>query len=1076
MHTSLWYTLVLAALLFQPPTLWSQYGAGTILGTITDPSGAVVPGAKVTVKNNATNELRSFVTDTAGDFLFTALPSGTYTLTAASASFKTATVSDVSLRVNTQVRADISMQLGVVAETVRVAATTPQLQTNTAALGTVIDRRTILELPLNARNFFDLIALTPGVLKVTGASSAMDNRSAEIGGIRNISTNMMVDGADFSVVNINNPAIALSLDTIEEFKVQLNFMDASYGHGAAGIDMVTQRGGNAFHGALYEFVRNRAFQAGQFFRPARGAPRFSFNQFGVSGGGAIVKDRTFYFGNYEGRRRRTGTILQGFVPTAEMHTGDFSATGRTIRDPLNSNQLPFAGNRIPSSRFNRISQELLQYFPLPNFLNQRPGVNFLVTPSDSERRDQFTVRMDHKISAGGTLFGRYSFGDNSLGNAAYRVGRGQTRPDRTQSIALGHTHLFRSNLISETRAGLTKASLARLGDGDRFSTNYARQLGIKNLAPDPGDYFEPSISLTGYAPGTPSDGPGGFVGYGGRGFQNNLYYRLGESVTYIRDRHSFKFGGDVSRLMGGFRDAINQGGIFSFSGNFGGDAFADYLLGLPQSAAGSLGSVGDFGGVAKYSIGTQFQWFVQDDWKLTSRLTLNIGLRHELFLPWRGRMANFDLPSGRQLLAGSADYYIPGTGLIRGSGPPLLPKRPGRTDKNNLAPRLGIAYRLGAKSTIRLGTGVFYALDSSGATLSRSTVTVPFLVSANLVSSPSRPDLFMSELFPAPEATSATVSGNVDLGKRSGYIYQYNFNIQHQVRPGLLVETGYMGNTAHKQEGTVFVNQPRLPSDPAAPEPFSARMPYPNLVPGFSQTSNYQWSNYNAMFVKLEQRVSNGLSYTAAYTYAKMIDSGGAGQNMYNRRLEHGLAGNDVRHNFIASYVYELPIGRGRSFHIQNKLLDGVVGGWQVNGITSFRSGMSFSITTANDIANVGTGGQRANATGVKPTKLNPRTNNLRGFDISAYSVPPRGAFGNLGPNTQPGFGINNWDFSAVKNFPVSWLGESSRLQIRAEWFNFFNHTQFLNPASTANVPVSFGIVTGALDPRILQLAGKLYW
>ena len=260
-----------------------------------------------------------------------------------------------------------------------MAATTPQLQTDTAALGTVIDSRTILELPLNARNFFDLAALTPGALKTWGASSVMDERSIEIGGIRNTSTNAMLDGVDFSVANINNPAIALSLDVIEEFKVQVNFMDASYGHGAAGIDMVTKRGSNAFHGVVYDFVRNRAFQSGQFFRPPAGAPRFSYNQFGAAAGGPIVKDKLFYYGNYEGRRRRTGVILQGLVPTAEMHRGDFSGLGRTIRDPFNNNQ-PFPGNRIPETRWDPIARQLIQYFPYRTSSISVPALTFWLRP------------------------------------------------------------------------------------------------------------------------------------------------------------------------------------------------------------------------------------------------------------------------------------------------------------------------------------------------------------------------------------------------------------------------------------------------------------------------------------------------------------------------------------------------------------------------------------------------------------------------------------------------------------------------------------------------------------------------
>lgn len=1064
--------------LLVPAALLAQYGTGAILGTVTDPTGAVVPNATVTARHTATNETRTFTTDPNGNFEFRAVLSGPWSVTATAPSFKTGTVQDVVLRVNTQVRVDIALQLGAVSETVQVVALTPQLQTNTAVLGTVIDNRTMLELPLNARNFFDLVALTPGALRTAGASSVMDERSIEIGGIRNTSTNAMLDGVDFGVLNIGNPAIALSLDAIDEFKVQMNFMDASYGHGAAGIDMVTKRGANAFHGVAYDFIRNRSFQAGQFFRPPAGAPRFSYNQFGASAGGAIRRDKTFYFGNYEARRRRTGIILQGLVPTTANQRGDFSALGRPTRDP-NNNNAPFPNNTIPASRFDPIAQKMIQYFPAPNFIGVRPGINFLVTPSDTERRDQFTGRIDHRLSDKGTLFGRYSFADDSLGNVAYIKGKGLIRPDRTQHLALGYTHLFSSNLISESRAGFTKAFLARQSDGERFSTNYVADLGIKNLAPSPGDYTLPNVTLTGYAPGTPT-GTAGFVGYGSRIVQNNIYYRLGETLTWVRGRHSLKIGGDASRLMVGYAQGSAQDGTFNFSGNFAGDSFADYLLGLVQSASGGLGSLGDFGGVAKYSFGTQFQWFVQDDWKITDRLTLNLGVRHEIFLQWRGRLANFDLATNRQLLANRADYFQPGVGgvsggLVRGSGDPLLPERPVQTDYNDVAPRLGLAYRLGSKTTVRAGTGVFYALSIGGDSLNNMTNVAPYFVVANLTSSPTRPEIFLSQLFPRPEQTNASVGGNIDPRRRTGYIYQYNFNVQHQVRPGLLVETGYFGNTGQKQPGPIFVNQPRLPSNPANPEPFAARQPYPLAVPTFSQTANYQWSNYNAAFFKFEQRFWRGLNYTVAYTWSHFLDSGGAGQNMYNRRPERGPAPNDVRHNFIAGYVCELPIGRGKSVNLQNRFLDFLAGGWQVNGITNFRSGFPLTIATASDIANVSTGNQRADATGTKPSKLDPRTSGLLALDRAAYSLPARGTFGNLARGTQPGFGLNNWDFSAIKNFPVRRLGESSRVQIRAEWFNFFNHTQFQNPNTTFNTS-TFGLVTGTFDPRILQLAGKLYW
>jgi hypothetical protein len=557
--------LLLAAL--AAGAVWAQYGRGVILGTVTDASGAVVPGMKISATNKATNEAREFTTDADGNFQFNAMPSGFYTVSAAGASFKTSTAANLELRVNSQLRVDIVMQVGGVTEKVDVEATAPQLQTNTAVMGTVIDARTMIELPLNSRNFFDLAALTPGSIRVASGSSVMDQRSVEIGGVRNTSTNATLDGVDFSIANVNNPAIALSLDAVQEFKVQTNFMDASYGYGAAGIDMVTKRGTNTFHGVVYDFVRNRAFQAGQFFRPPSGAPRFTYNQFGGNAGGKIIKDKLFVFGNYEGRRRSTGNILQGLVPTEAMKRGDFSGLAKVVRDPM-AGGTPFAGNVIPATRFDRLTNSLIPFFPTANF-SGRAGLNFLATPSNVERRDQLTGRVDYLVSPRGSLFGRYSFADNSLGDAAYRVGKGLIRPDRTQNMAVGYTHTFGANLISETRLGFTKAYLARTSDGDRFSKNYAAELGLKNLAGVPGDFTEPSVTLSEYAPGTPN-GSAGFVGYGLRIVQNNIYYRLAETMTYIRGKHSLKFGGDVNRLMVGYDQGSNQNGILNFANNFSG--------------------------------------------------------------------------------------------------------------------------------------------------------------------------------------------------------------------------------------------------------------------------------------------------------------------------------------------------------------------------------------------------------------------------------------------------------------------------------------------------------------------------
>ena len=795
----------------------------------------------------------------------------------------------------------------------------------------------------------------------------------------------------------------------------------------------------------------------------------------------LQEARTFFYGNYEGQRRRQGNILQGRVPTQQQLAGDLSALlpGRVIIDPRNNN-LPFPGNRIPTERINPLIRQLIQYFPAANLPpGFRPGVNFLITPSNTDRRNQFTGRIDHKLSDKGNVFGRYTYANNLLGDAFYRPGAGLHRPDRTWFLALGYTYLFSPNLISESRLGGTYAYLAREQDGERFSTNYAAQLGIKNLVPSPGEYVLPNLRLTDYSPGVPggTSGLGGFVGYGLNIVQNNFYYTGSETLTWIRRNHSTKFGFDVRRLQVGYDRGSNQGGIFNFTGNYTGDAVGDMLLGFPQSASGGLGSLGNYGGVSKYSHATQYQGFVQDDWKITPRVTLNIGLRYEFFHQYRGsrdRLAAFDLASGRQLLANSADYYLPGVGLIQGSGAKLLPSRPIRSDPNNFAPRFGLAYRLGNKTAIRSGLGLFYSPDPTGGLLGPMTSTAPFYVIANPISSSRTPELNISDLFSPASTTPAAVNSTVDRGRRIGYAVQYNLTIQHQLTPSLLFETGYIGNQAQKQAGGLLVNQPRLDTDPLRPTPITSRMPYPALAPGFSLNTNYQFSNYNAGYFKFEKRLSGNLGYTASYTWSKLIDGGGAGQNMYDRRPERGLGDNDVRHHLVLSYIYALPLGRGKRFNISNAALDVLLGGWQANGITNFQSGSPFSIASANDIANVSTGGQRADVVGAA-SRLDPRTNGLLGFATGAYRVPARGAFGNAARNTQQGFGINNWDFSLYKSVPIRRLGESGRLQIRAELFNVWNHTQFRNPAATVNA-FGFGLVNSTFDPRIMQLAGKLFF
>ncbi len=771
MRLAFFMLLVLSAV----GSAFAQYGDGVVLGTVTDPSGAVVPNVAVTLTSHQTGESRQLTTGTSGDFRFNSVPAGTYMVTAKAPSFSTTTVDPVTVTVDMETRTDIAMKVGSVTQTVNVTGAAPLLQTDTAAIGSAIEQRTMLELPLSGRDFFSLVALIPGATKVPGGSSVMDGLSVQIGGVRNTSTNTTFNGVDFTVQNVFNPAVGLSLDMLQEFHVEENFMDATYGHGASLLELVSKSGTNRIHGVVYDFDRNRVFDADHFFRSLK-EPRLSYNEFGVDFGGPIKKDKLFYFLNYQGRRDSTGDLLLGNVPTAAEWGGNFQGTSITVTDPANGNA-PFPNDVIPSTRFDPVAKAMLAVpsasggsllFPTPN-LTGRPGANFIATPADVERRDQGTVRIDYNLSQNKLLFGALTMANDVLGNAGYIPDIGVNRPDSTQFFVLGFTWLESPTFISETRLGYTHSFLARAPQGDASSTNYAAAVGLANLVAYPGDYTYPSISLTGYPSESPSTaGASSAIGseFGGSGthiVQNNLYYRAGQTFTWTKGKHTMKFGGDWNRLMVGYDTAVDQNGIFSFGGTFTGNSVGDFLLGLPLGAAGGLGTYPGFPQVEKYSLGTQFNAYFQDDWKVTGRLTVNMGLRYEIFQQWRGRLGNFDLATGQQLIAGSPDYYTPSGGLVIGSGAALLPERPVKTDPYDFGPRLGLAYRLGNKTTIRAGAGIFYALASAGTFLGSLAFTPPFYITDSLTSSSTTPQLSLSHLFPSVTTATQAITENVDL-------------------------------------------------------------------------------------------------------------------------------------------------------------------------------------------------------------------------------------------------------------------------------------------------------------------------
>ncbi len=1090
--------------------LLAQDNTGSITGTVTDAKDALIPAASVTVTHVEQGISRTARTNDRGIYVFRFLPVGRYEVSASNAGFKRSVRKDLMLTVGQTMSVDLKLEVGDLAQAVEVESSASQaLQLETSQVSQVINSKQVSDLPLNGRNFADLITLNAGV---TNGGQRMSNSGYNLNGSRTDQNMFLIDGHSNADMN-NNLLLSPSLESIEEFQIQTGTFSAEYGRTGGGVvSLQLKSGTNRLHGSLFEFLRNDKLDANRFFENqvplAAGqtkAPRAPLkrNQFGGSVGGPIVKDKLFYFFDYQGTREVVGRTTIQSVPTLLERQGDFSQTlapGQGLfRNALLGTRYPGCDpaniascRKIPQEFLDPVAVKLANLYPLPN----QPGKfvpgqgtlnNFTTSASNKNNQDQFDIKLDYQLSTKDSISGHYSHShSDSVTAAAY----GQVGPcvgcgvvldllagsptGTSRSAGINETHTFSPSIVNQFRVGVGRSSsFFQTSDGGQ---NLADQIGIKNVNVSPLTtglpwfFFSPSPSWIGTSPFTPAIG-----GY--------TDWQVSDSVSVLRGRHRMKAGFEMHRRANNGSGNFFGKGEYVFTPIFTGNAFADFMSGRPIVIAQDLtpGTVGHRG--------QEYGFFFQDDIKVSSRLTLNVGLRYDLFPGYTevyDRLSNLDTTKGIVLLAGknTSRNFV-------------------NTDLRDFGPRFGFAYAVDTKRTLVVHGGYGLSYANSNNVVNYAGLNPPYTrafsqtnLSFTTFDAQYRiQDGLPTELVVPPDRYDVTKpSGSfrqIDPNARMPYTQTFSFNIQKALRGDLVAEIGYVGSKGTRLPGEVEGN----PTPPGDPKTTDQRRIYHDLLPnvgGITYYINGFSSIYHSLQAKVEKRLSRGLQFLGTYTYAKSIDdksgsavTGGSDSNPsskpmdpFNRRADRGLSSFDRRHRLVGAFNYELPVGKGRAVGGDwGSVANAIAGGWQINGILNLSSGLPFNVFATSN-ASCGCSSNDMRPDRIKDGRLPDSERNVNHwFDSTAFKDPPAytpgspSRVGNAGRNIIPGPGLATLDFSLFKKFNFS---ESKSLQFRAEFFNLFNHPNFLYPTQTANATWSSGgILTETLPARIGQLALK---
>jgi len=1095
---------------------------GTISGEVKDSTGAIVPGVTVTVINKDTNATRTTSSNAVGLYEFPALPPGPYSVKSELEGFKTVS-RDLELQVQQTARVNFTLELGTISEMATVTGVSPLVETTNATIGTVIENRRIVELPLNGRNYLQLVALSPNVsADFAGAGQSGDrqggqraNQQLSISGQRREFNYYTLDGVDNTDVNFNTYIFLPSVDALEEFKVQTGVYSAEFGREASQVNVVTKSGTNSLHGTVFEFHRDDALDARPYaFNEAQAAaPKapFKWDQYGYTAGGPVWKNHMFFMSNFEGYKDDKQFQTLYSVPSAAMRGGNFSELLRNL-GPINPQTgqpagiivdptqcavvgttrtcQPFANNIIPSGRLDATSKQLLEFYPEPNNGTSALNNNYLSFQDREIDKTQYTQRMDFVQSSTSNWMGRYSYGNEAELTPALKL-NGTKLKTNVHQVAIGNTRTLSSNLVNEARFGFNYF-FNTFGRELAFERDVVKELGIPGISLNPPEAWGiPAIGITGFSGfGDSTEGP-----YTNR----NKAFEFTDNLSWIRGRHSLKIGGGLRYDM--YNQVGNQfaRGNFAFQNIATGYAFADYMLGYAQQTEAAVALA-----VTQFRALSQSYYFT-DTWKVRSNMTFDMGIRYEYTPPWldkNGTLMNADIPCHDTtpnvqnrachptlVRIGSGDVYQ--DSVLR-FAPNIQVARDGRLgdrlifdDKLNFAPRFGWAYNPSEKWSFRAGTGIFYMQDTGN----------PRFDMARNLSGRRRdntllltPDLTFSAPFRGGTATAndcgvapplvclsnVYVLGNMP-NRKTPYMFQYLFNVQRELGASTALEIGYLGSQSHRLERMFDWNE----TIPGVTGSVQSRKPYPEFTK-VQEVGNVAEAKYNSLAVKLTRRLHDGLSILGGYTFSKSTDNGSGIRTLNGDTLfpqdsfcldcEWGLSVFDVRHRFVASILYELPFGPGKPF-LESGVGGAILGGWQISTILNAASGFPRTAYVGTDRSNTGGGQDRPNTVpGQDPNLPADERSTARWFNTAAYTLNSVGTWGNAGRNTFYGPGITNVDASIIRNFRLPW---NKSLQFRLEAFNVLNNPIWNDPNTTLTSPLYGTINTTRKPMREVQIGLK---
>ena len=1109
-------------------------------GRVTDPTGATVPNASITAVNTGTNFSYHAQSDASGAWIISPVRIGTYQISISAGGFKQTIAGPITLDVQQRQRVDVALQLGEISQQVEVNDTAPLLQTDSSESGQVIDSEAMVGFPLNGRNPVQLAQLTVGVTVSEPGSRDSGGFGFSASGARSLDNNFLLDGVDNNsnlpdLLNEANYVVMPPPDALQEFKIETGNYDAEFGRSTGAIVNATTKGGtNDFHGSAYEFLRNQSFDALNYFDKA--SQPYHQNQFGATLGGKIIRDKLLFFVDYQGLRLSQAQTTTSMVPTTAQQGGDFSSqldltaptgvsdcngfptyqgeifdTTQTQKQGSGYCGVPFGyvdgtpSNVVPPSKTDALGLKLMQLYPTPNAAGI--GYNYLSDPITTQTMHQGDVRVDQVISAHDTAFYRFSMSTSpeTIGSPFPGLADGGGFFEGIQQItayagAASEAHVFSLHKVNELRFGANRLRTSRYQFN--YNENVSGTVGFPGVPYAPGSnngglpqmFFSDASNL-----GSPTFLPA---------IERQTTFMLSDTFTLISGNRTWKFGGEIRPEYFSIYEPAYPRGTLNFTHQYtdnagspgsGGNSLADLLTG--QTSGGYINNLNNIDYYRR-----TYALFLQNDWRVLPKLTLNMGIRYEYFSPVYAKdnaQANFnpitgilDIPKSSSatltpLLAQTLPVNHNASNALIGA------------DYKDFSPRVGVAYNATKRLALQAAFGVFFNGDEAGPYSNPSPGFNPPYFITQTFSAPCSLPSYSAVLNCSVPGISTLAQGfpesalinpntptlfSLDPNLRMPYVMQWHLTTQYQLTNTTMFETGFIGSKSDRSYLYLNGNQAQPTADPSAPTAPRRPFPYVDASTGYLRSSGS--SNYNGLQTSLTQRLNHGLEFIVNYTYSKALGNASAAnlgsqnndsmRNSLYPNKEYGPLDFDVRNRFVASYLYDLPFGPGQRFATGIGAIDHVLSNWNWSGILTLSSGTWFTVTDGNGSFANSDGQQRPDfVPGVKATSKPCIPGTF--FNTCAFQNPALGSLGNVSMNSLEGPGEENVDFALLKKIP---LGESRRLELRAEAFDVFNHPNFQfaapGPQNSINSTImgtpSFGFLTGSLAPRLLQFAAKFYY